>query len=237
MMNSIKKLSYDQKIYIRYLIRSLSFGGRNSKKQVRLFISLGAQAFSLFEIELTAEQTRNQLNYKTEELKKLKRLALILNMEPLNFVKVRACLQDLHASTRQVLTSSIQASLDSEVQWNFDYYIENKTDLAIATLERTRALFREPTGHRHSVAKLNLVRSLIRIYEMASGKKFGLGSSASLCGTSYMTPSEHLLYHTLKLVDKYTTIDGMRELFRAACRSGLSTPRKKAIKKKTRKAF
>jgi hypothetical protein len=87
--NGPERLSFDQKTRIRYLIRLLSVGGRNSKKQVRLFVSFALQAFVLFEIESNIENLVNRSNSKAPELKKLKQLALILNTKPLNLEKAR----------------------------------------------------------------------------------------------------------------------------------------------------
>jgi len=87
--NGPERLSFDQKTRIRYLIRFLSVGARNSKKQVRLFVSFALQAFVLFEIESNVENLVNRSHSKAPELKKLKQLALILNTKPLNLEKAR----------------------------------------------------------------------------------------------------------------------------------------------------
>ena len=87
--NGPERLSSDQKTRIRYLIRFLSVGARNSKKQVRLFVGFALQAFVFFEIESNVENLVNRSNSKAPELKKLKQLALILNTKPLNLEKAR----------------------------------------------------------------------------------------------------------------------------------------------------
>jgi hypothetical protein len=229
--NGPERLSSDQKTRIRYLIRFLSFGGRNSKKQVRLFVSFALQAFVLFKIESNIENSVNQLNFKASELKKLKQLALILNTKPLNLEKARTCFQSLNTSTCQILTSFVQSGLTANSVRDFDYYVEHELSRSIAALDRTRKFFRDPTGRRHSTAKLNLVRSLVNIYKAASENDFGLGLSSTPLGPNYLTPGEHLLFNALKLVDGRISIDAMRELYRSACRSGLSTFRKKPIRK------
>ena len=229
--NGTERLSSDQKTRIRYLIRLLSVGGRNSKKQVRLFVSFALQAFVLFKIESNIENSVNQLNFKASELKKLKQLALILNTKPLNLEKARTCFQSLNTSTCQILTSFVQSGLTANSVRDFDYYVEHELSRSIAALDRTRKFFRDPTGCRHSTAKLNLVRSLVNIYKAASENDFGLGLSSTPLGPNYLTPGEHLLFNALKLVDGRISIDAMRELYRSACRSGLSTFRKKPIRK------
>ena len=229
--NGPERLSFDQKTRIRYLIRFLSVGARNSKKQVRLFVSFALQAFVLFEIESNVENLVNRSNSKAPELKKLKQLALILNTKPLNLEKARTCFQSLNTSTCQILTSFVQSGLSANSVRDFDYHVEHELSRSIAALDRTRKFFRDPTGRRHSTAKLNLVRSLVSIYATASGNDFGLGSSSTPLGPNYSTPGEHLLFNALKLVDRRLSIDAMRELYRSACRSGLSTFRKKPIRK------
>ena len=229
--NGPERLSFDQKTRIRYLIRFLSFGGRNSKKQVRLFVSFALQAFVLFEIESNVENSVNQLNFKASKLKKLKQLALILNTKPLNLEKARNYLQGLRTATHQILTSFVQSGLTANSACDFDYHVEHELSRSIAALDRTRKFFRDPTGRRHSTAKLNLVRSLVNIYKTASENDFGLGSSSTPLGPNYLTSGEHLLFNALKLVDGRLSIDAMRELYRSACRSGLSTFRKKPIRK------
>jgi hypothetical protein len=229
--NGPERLSFDQKTRIRYLIRLLSVGGRNSKKQVRLFVSFALQAFVLFEIESNIENLVNRSNSKAPELKKLKQLALILNTKPLNLEKARNYLQGLRTATHQILTSFVQSGLTANSACDFDYHVEHELSRSIAALDRTRKFFRDPTGLRHSTAKLNLVRSLVSIYATASGNDFGLGSSSTPLGPNYSTPGEHLLFNALKLVDRRLSIDAMRELHRSACRSGLSTFRKKPIRK------
>ena len=229
--NGTERLSSDQKTRIRYLIRLLSVGGRNSKKQVRLFVSFALQAFVLFEIESNIENSVNRSNSKAPELKKLKQLALILNTKPLNLEKARNYLQGLRTATHQILTSFVQSGLTANSACDFDYHVEHELSRSIAALDRTRKFFRDPTGRRHSTAKLNLVRSLVSIYATASENDFGLGSSSTLLGPNYLTSGEHLLFNALKLVDGRMSIDAMRELYRSACRSGLSTFRKKPIRK------
>ena len=229
--NGTERLSSDQKTRIRYSIRFLSVGARNSKKQVRLFVSFALQAFVLFEIESNVENLVNRSNSKAPELKKLKQLAFILNTKPLNLEKARNYLQGLRTATHQILTSFVQSGLTANNAHDFDYYVEHELGHSISALDRTRKFFHDPTGRRHSTAKLNLVRSLVNIYKTASENDFGLGSSSTPLGPNYLTPGEHLLFNALKLVDGRISIDAMRELYRSACRSGLSTFRKKPIRK------
>ena len=185
----------------------------------------------LFEIESNVENLVNRSNSKAPELKKLKQLALILNTKPLNLEKARNYLQGLRTATHQILTSFVQSGLTANNAHDFDYHVEHELSRSIAALDRTRKFFRDPTGLRHSTAKLNLVRSLVSIYATASGNDFGLGSSSTPLGPNYSTPGEHLLFNALKLVYRRLSIDAMRELYRSACRSGLSTFRKKPIRK------
>jgi hypothetical protein len=76
------------------------------------------------------------------------------------------------------------------------------------------------------------VRALANIYKTASGDKFGVGSSSTALGPDYMTPSEQFLFAALKLANKRTTIEGMRELYRAAHRQkkGSKMPNIKSAK-------
>ena len=105
---------------------------------------------------------------------------------------------------------------------------------ALAALENTRKYFREPSGSRYSAEQLNLARKLVNIYETASGDEFGVGSSSTALGPDYMTPSEQFLYAALKLANKHTTIESMRELYRAAHRQKKGTKKPTAKKAKTR---
>lgn len=171
--NGPERLSFDQKTRIRYLIRFLLVGARNSNKQVRLFVSFAVQAFVLFEIESNVENLVNRSNSKAPELKKLKQLALILNTKPLNLEKARNYLQGLRTATHQILTSFVQSGLTANNAHDFDYHVEHELSRSIAALDRTRKFFRDPTGRRHSTAKLNLVRSLVSICD-SIGKRFRL---------------------------------------------------------------
>lgn len=166
------------------------------------------------------------------ELTKLNTLIRLLKKSPINLQKVLSHVADLQLATKHFLDFEVKKLLSAQADESSRNRIANSLEIALAALEYTRAYFREPSGSRYSQAQLDLVRALANIYKTASGKKIGVGSSSTTLGSDYMTPSEHFLYAALKLANKHTTIEGMRELYRAANRQKKGA-KKPVIKKKT----
>lgn len=163
------------------------------------------------------------------ELEKLNTLIRLFGKNPINLEKILNRVDDLHLSTQRYLDFETKRLLDFELNTISKHSAAENRKTALAALENTRKYFREPSGSRYSTEELKLTRALANIYESASGKKFGVGSSSTTSGPDYMTPSELFLFAALILANKYTTIEGMRELYRAAHR------RKKGTKKPTTK--
>lgn len=165
------------------------------------------------------------------ELSKLNALIRRIKNKPVNLNKVLSHVDDLHIAAHHFLDYEVRKLLSAQPIGSNQKSAEHSLKTALAALENTRKYFREPSGSRYSQAKLDLARALVSIYESASGEPFGISSSSTPMGPDYMTPSERYLYASLKLVDRYTTINGMRELYRAACRAQRSTFRKKRASK------
>lgn len=152
------------------------------------------------------------------ELEKLNALIRLLRKNPINLEKVLRRIDDLALSTKHFLDFETKKLLDFELSTMSQRSAAENHMTALTALENTRKYFREPSGSRYSTEELNLARKLVNIYETASGDEFGVGSSSTTLGPDYMTPSEQFLFAALKLANKHTTIEGMRELYRAAHR-------------------
>lgn len=138
---------------------------------------------------------------------------------------MQSIIADFDPATRHFLTLNLKTKLKSRDIEPFEHYVQTDFNLALSSVKETRVYFHEPKGRNYSAADLNLARSLVRIYETVSGKKFGVGSSSVVAGASYMTPGEIFLFNMLKLITTTkmikhpSTIDGVRGLYRTACRS------------------
>ena len=200
----------------------------NGKSSLPLFVSFALEAFNTFEHQSKTEKSEKTLPASIE-LKKLKRLVRYLTKPPIKIPFVQSIIADFDSSTRHFLTLNLKTKLKSVDIEPFEYYVQANFDLAFSVVDETRKYFRRPKGFNYSVADLNLARSLVRIYETVSGKKFGVGSSSVTAGETYMTPSETFLFNMLKLItttkmiDHPSTIEGVRMLYRTACRSTPST--------------
>jgi len=196
----------------------------NGKSSLPLFVSFALEAFNTFEHQSKTEKSEKTLPASIE-LKKLKRLVRYLTKPPIKIPFVQSIIADFDPSTRHFLTLNLKTKLKSVDIEPFEYYVQANFDLAFSVVDETRKYFRRPKGFNYSVADLNLARSLVRIYETVSGKKFGVGSSSVTAGETYMTPSETFLFNMLKLItttkmiDHPSTIEGVRMLYRTACRS------------------
>ena len=182
----------------------------NGKSSLPLFVSFALEAFNTFEHQSKTEKSEKTLPASIE-LKKLKRLVRYLTKPPIKIPFVQSIIADFDPSTRHFLTLNLKTKLKSVDIEPFEYYVQANFDLAFSVVDETRKYFRRPKG--------------LRIYETVSGKKFGVGSSSVTAGETYMTPSETFLFNMLKLItatkmiDHPSTIEGVRMLYRTACRS------------------
>lgn len=168
--------------------------------------------------EFRRYQENARLSPFSNELKKINALIRLLKKNPSNIEKILSRVDDLDLSTKHFLNFETKRLSNFQKKTISQCLATENHSTAIAVLESTRKYFREPSGSRYTTEELNLARALVRIYESASGKKFGLGSSSTALGPNYMTPSEQFLFATLKLANKHTTVEGMRERYRAAHR-------------------
>lgn len=196
----------------------------NGKSSLLLFVNFTFEVFHTFEYQSKTEKAEKTLPASIE-LKKLNRLVRYLTKSPIKIPLVQSIIADFHPATRHFLTLNLKTNLKSGDIESFEYYVQTDFELALSSVKETRLYFHEPKGHNYSTADLNLARSLVRIYETVSGKKFGVGSSSSGPDKLYMTPGETFLFNMLKLmttrkmIKHPTTIEGVRGLYRAACRS------------------
>lgn len=167
------------------------------------------------------------------ELEKLNALVRLLKKHPLNIDKILAGTSDLHISTQEFLGFEVKKLLNFDLNTISKRSASENRKTALTALENTRIYFRDLSGSRYSTEDLNLVRALANIYKTASGKRFGVGSSSTTLGPDYMTRGEKFLYAALKLANRHITIEGMRELYRAAHRHKKGTKKPAAKSAKT----
>ena len=196
----------------------------NGESVLELFCDLVFKVFNAFNDQSTTEKSEKTLPASIE-LKKLNKLVRYLTKPPIKIPFVQSIIAAFHPSTRHFLTLNLKTKLKSVDIEPFEYYVQTDFELALSSVKETRVYFHEPKGRNYSTADLNLARSLVRIYETVSGKKFGVGSSSSGPDKFYMTPGETFLFNMLKLIatakmiEHHITIEGARGLYRTACRS------------------
>jgi hypothetical protein len=88
---------------------------------------------------------------------------------------------------------------------------------------KARQWFYNKRGSEHGPVARLLVRRVANIYQHATGKKRGAGSTNAVVGPSYSTPFEDLLLATLEQAVITITLQGARDL----CRSELKNKFKK----------
>ena len=117
----------------------------------------------------------------------------------------------------QIFTE-INLKIDSDVVKSFDdLTLDNPEhqELLRSAIGKARRWFYNKRGVEHGPAVRLLVRNIAVIYQHASGKNPGAGSSTSGLGRFYSTPFEDLLLATLQLAGLEITLYGARDLFRS----------------------
>lgn len=122
----------------------------------------------------------------------------------------------LHEAGR--IFTEINLKINSDVVESFhDLSFGNPKDreLLRSAVGKARRWFYNKRGTEHGPAVRLLVRSIAVIYQHASGKKPGAGSSNTNSGRFYSTPFEDLLLATLQLAGLEITLYGARDLYRS----------------------
>ena len=90
----------------------------------------------------------------------------------------------------------------------------------------TRAIHREKPGGGHHRSLHDVTNAVRRVYTMASGKKPTLTSDTSAERLSrQMNSYEELLLESVKVIKPHMTLNGARELDRAATGQRLKAPK------------
>lgn len=123
----------------------------------------------------------------------------------------------------QIFTE-IKLKVDNEVVRSFNELTLNDPEhqeLLRSAVGKARSWFYNKRGVEHGPAVRLLVRNVAIIYEHATGKKPGAGSTNAVAGPSYSTPFEELLWATLQMASVEITFQGARDLFRSELKNKL----------------
>ena len=167
--------------------------------------------------QLSDEQ--NTLRYLwAGELRKLNNFLKRLRDKPPTPERLRVRISKLHAVTRNFLNARLKINGDPEIGLaeldlglSKDFY-----DLREA-ISHTRAVHREKPGGGHHSSLHDIANTVRRVYTQASGKKPTLTSDTSAARLPrQMNFYEELLLESVKVIKPYMTLNGARELHRAA---------------------
>ena len=125
----------------------------------------------------------------------------------------------LHEAGR--IFTEMNLKIDNDLTISFDDLVLDSAkdqEMLRSAVGKARRWFYNKRGTEHGPAVRLLVRNIAIIYQHASGKKPGTGSTNAVAGPSYSTPFEDLLFRTLHVAGVEITLQGARDLFRSELR-------------------
>jgi hypothetical protein len=171
---------------------------------------------------------QNTLRYLwAGELRKLNSFLKRLRDRPPTPERLRVRISELHEVTYHFLNARLKISGDPEIDLA-DLNLESSQDLdeLRKAISDTRAIHREKPGGGHHRSLHDVTNAVRRVYTMASGKKPTLTSDTSAERLPrQMNSYEELLLESVKVIKPHMTLNGARELNRAATGQRLRAPK------------
>ena len=162
---------------------------------------------------------QNTLRYLwAGELRKLNNLLKRLRDKPPPPRRLQVTISKLHEVTKHFLNARLKISGNSKIGLaELDLGSPNDLDELKKAIYHTRAVHREKPGGGHHRSLHDVTNTVRRVYTQASGKKPTLTSDTSAERLPrQMNSYEELLLESVKVIKPHMTLNGARELDRAA---------------------
>ena len=176
--------------------------------------------------QLSDEQ--NTLRYLwASELRKLNNFLKRLQGKPPTPERLRLRISELHEVTKHFLNARLNISGDHGIGLaELDLGSPNVLDELRKAIYHTRAVHRRKPGGGHHRSLHDVTNAVRRVYRRASGKKPTLTSTTSAERLPrQMNFYEELLLESIKVIKPRLTLNGARELDRAATGQRLKPPK------------
>ena len=153
-----------------------------------------------------------------DELRRLNNLLKRLRDKPPTPNRLQVTISELHEVTKHFLNARLKISGKSKIGLaELDLGSPNDLDELKKAIDHTRAVHREKPGGRHHLSLHVVTNAVRRVYTQASGKKPTLTSDTSAARLpKQMNSYEELLLESIKVIKPHITLNGARELDRAA---------------------
>jgi len=153
-----------------------------------------------------------------DELRRLNNLLKRLRNKPPTPNRLQVTISELHEVTKHFLNARLKISGKSKIGLaELDLGSPNDLDELKKAIDHTRAVHREKPGGRHHLSLHVVTNAVRRVYTQASGKKPTLTSDTSAARLpKQMNSYEELLLESIKIIKPHITLNGARELDRAA---------------------
>jgi hypothetical protein len=152
------------------------------------------------------------------ELRKLNNFLKRLQGQPPAPERLRLRISELHEVTKHFLNARLKISGNSKIGLaELNLGSPNDLDELKKAIYHTRAVHREKPGGGHHRSLHDVTNAVRRVYTQASGKKPTLTSDTSAARLPrQMNFYEELLLESIKVIKPHMTLNGARELDRAA---------------------
>ena len=153
-----------------------------------------------------------------DELRRLNNLLKRLRDKPPTPNRLQVTISELHEVTKHFLNARLKISGKSKIGLaELDLGSPNDLDELKKAIDHTRAVHREKPGGGHHRSLHDVTNAVRRVYTQASGKKPTLTSDTSAARLpKQMNSYEELLLESIKVIKPHITLNGARELDRAA---------------------
>ena len=153
-----------------------------------------------------------------DELRRLNNLLKRLRNKPPTPNRLQVTISELHEVTKHFLNARLKISGKSKIGLaELDLGSPNDLDELKKAIDHTRAVHREKPGGGHHLSLHVVTNAVRRVYTQASGKKPTLTSDTSAARLpKQMNSYEELLLESIKVIKPHITLNGARELDRAA---------------------
>ena len=153
-----------------------------------------------------------------DELRRLNNLLKRLRDKPPTPNRLQVTIYELHEVTKHFLNARLKISGKSKIGLaELDLGSPNDLDELKKAIDHTRAVHREKPGGGHHLSLHVVTNAVRRVYTQASGKKPTLTSDTSAARLpKQMNSYEELLLESIKVIKPHITLNGARELDRAA---------------------
>ena len=152
------------------------------------------------------------------ELRKMNNFLKRLQGQPPTPERLRLRISELHEVTKHFLNARLKISGNSKIGLaELNLGSPNDLDELKKAIYHTRAVHREKPGGGHHRSLHDVINAVRRVYTQASGKKPTLTSDTSAERLPrQMNSYEELLLESVKVIKPHMTLNGARELDRAA---------------------